>query len=191
MRTEHGLQRHHDLVVVRGAGAVTFESRIVNAGDRGRRPVLGDLGDMGWRLGRIADRVVADVVGGNDWLAENRWFSAGARELLPDLTRPVHEHDPRGAFSTAIGAWSTDGSLPLGVLVDEMSGSALGWQIEHNGAWRWEVGERPDGVYVSLLGPTDAEHHWYAPARTGEEFTTVPASWSLSTGRRTKVSSRR
>lgn len=177
-----GLRVTTTLSSVRGAGVVAFESRIVNGGQE-------DV-DLSWVTsatwgGALAGSPIESLRlwwAENDWLAENRWFSAGARELLPDLTRAVHEHDARGEFSrTALGAWSTDGSLPVGVLVDEASGTALGWQIEHNGAWHWQAGERTDGVYVSLLGPTEAQHDWYARLAPGQEFTTVPATLALST----------
>ncbi|MEU0091023.1 glycoside hydrolase family 36 protein [Kribbella sp. NPDC006257] len=118
----------------------------------------------------------------NDWLAENRWTSATTRELLPDLNWEAHKIDPRGTFArTALGAWSTDGTLPLGVVTDEMTGLAVGWQVEHNGGWHWQAGERADGLYVSLLGPTETEHDWYARLAPGEQFTTVPVTVAFST----------
>ncbi|KQV73661.1 hypothetical protein ASC61_00735 [Aeromicrobium sp. Root344] len=176
-----GLQVTTTLSTLRGQGVLALQSRIVNGGDV-------DV-DLSWVSsatwgGALANSPVESLRlwwAENDWLAENRWFSAGARQLLPDLTRSVHEHDPRGAFTrTALGAWSTDGSLPLGVLVDESTGTAIGWQIEHNGPWHWQAGERTDGVYVSLLGPTEAEHDWYARLSPGDELTTVPVTIALA-----------
>jgi len=118
----------------------------------------------------------------NDWLAENRWTSAGARELLPDLHRSAHEHDPRGAFErSSHGNWSTDGSLPVGVLHDPATDLALAWQVESSGAWHWQVGERADGLFLSALGPTDAQHQWSTELAAGESFTTVPVTLAAST----------
>ncbi|WP_328991233.1 alpha-galactosidase [Kribbella sp. NBC_01245] len=165
------------LSAVPGVAALRIQSRVINSGAK-------DV-DLTW--------VTSAVIGigspleslqlwwaDNDWLAENRWRSAGVRELMPDLNRSVHEHDPRGTFSrTALGAWSSDGTLPLGVVVNEAN--ALGWQIEHNGPWHWQVGERTDGLYVSLLGPTETEHNWYERLAPGEEFTTVPATIAFAT----------
>ncbi|MBC9824114.1 alpha-galactosidase [Terrabacter sp. MAHUQ-38] len=117
----------------------------------------------------------------NDWLAEYRWAGADARALLPDVNRAAHEHDPRGAFTrTAVGAWSTDGSLPVGVAVDPATGRSVGWQVEHNGAWLWQVGERSSELYLSALGPTQAEHDWGLRLEPGDQFTTVPATLVLS-----------
>jgi alpha-galactosidase len=168
------------LSAVPGVAAIRVQSRIVNGG--------GHV-DLQWVTsavwaGTLAGSPLEDLRlwwADNDWLAENRWQSATTREFLPDLHRAVHEHDPRGNFSrTALGAWSSDGSLPLGVIVDEATNTAVGWQIEHNGAWHWQAGERTDGLYVSLLGPTETEHDWYARLAPGEEFTTVPATIALS-----------
>ncbi|MEU4393926.1 alpha-galactosidase [Kribbella sp. NPDC023855] len=167
---------------VPGAGAVRIQSRIVNGGS--------DTVDLEWVTSAVWGGTLAASPleslrlwwADNDWLAENRWISATARELLPDLNRSAHEHDPRGTFSrTALGAWSSDGSLPLGVVVDESTQAAVGWQIEHNGGWHWQAGERTDGLYVSLLGPAETEHDWYARLAPGEDFTTVPATIAFST----------
>ncbi len=177
-----GLSVITTLSAVPGAGAVRVQSRIVNGGS--------DPVDLEWVTSAVWGGTLADSPleslrlwwADNDWLAENRWASATARELLPDLNRSVHEHDPRGTFSrTALGAWSSDGSLPLGVVVDESSQAAVGWQIEHNGGWHWQAGERTDGLYVSLLGPAQTEHDWYARLAPGEDFTTVPATIAFST----------
>lgn len=137
----------------------------------------------------------------NDWLAESRWQSRPLRDALPDLNRRVHGADPRGRFGlTSQGSWSSGAYLPMGAVVDARTGHAWAWQIEHNGAWHWQVGEcthrsaltatGPDsrhaprgavtGAYVALLGPTDAEHQWRITLGPGEEFTTVPVAVVVS-----------
>lgn len=119
-----------------------------------------------------------------DWLGESRWTTEAVRDqAVIDLSRVEHEHDPRGAFRvTGTGAWSTGQSLPTGVLVDRATGVAWGWQVEHNGPWQWQVGERSDGMYLALTGPTDDEHHWTNDLAPGESFTSVPASLVASRG---------
>ena len=117
--------------------------------------------------------------GENDGLAENRWRSGNLRQLLPDVSRD--EHDPRGCFErTARGGWSTDGSLPVGVLVADDHDAAVAWQVEHNGSWHWQVGERRGAAYVSVLGPTDAEHDWQQTLAPGESTRTVPVTVAFS-----------
>lgn len=69
-------------------------------------------------------------------------------------------------------------------MIDNLAtGRALAWQVEHNGAWRWEVDGRwigPDEVAVVLSGPDDLDHHWTVRLGPGESFETVPASVAVS-----------
>ncbi|WP_129663905.1 glycoside hydrolase family 36 protein [Phytoactinopolyspora endophytica] len=120
--------------------------------------------------------------GRSDWLAEGRWRRDAVREVgLPDLDLGLHEANPRGCFSAVShGTWSTGEAMPGGVLTDQSSGAAVAWQIEHNGAWRWEIGERLNGVYLLASGPTDADHHWQLVLEPGDEFTTVPVGVAVS-----------
>ena len=119
----------------------------------------------------------------SDWLAENRWQRRKLRESrLPDVDLATHRQPPRGALVvTSQGSWSTGAYLPAGVLHDTATGQALAWQLEHNGAWRWEVGERLDGLYVAAFGPTDADHQWQHTLEPGQEFTTVPVGIAVGT----------
>ncbi len=72
----------------------------------------------------------------------------------------------------------------MGAVSNRMTGHTLLWQIEHNGPWHWQVGEHAGtgtgSTYVSLLGPTDAEHHWRLTLQPGESFETVPVAVALS-----------
>ncbi|MBV9379298.1 MAG: alpha-galactosidase, partial [Streptosporangiaceae bacterium] len=137
----------------------------------------------------------------NDWLAEARWQRRELRDALPDLNRRVHGGDPHGRFGlTSAGSWSSGTYLPMGAVVSRRTGHAWAWQVEHNGAWHWQVGEcthhravsgpRPagwdaapasvTGAYLALLGPADAEHHWRMTLEPGDEFTTVPVTVVVS-----------
>jgi alpha-galactosidase len=130
----------------------------------------------------------------NDWLAENRWQVRALRDALPDLNRAAHEHDSRGRFGvTSAGSWSSGTYLPMGAAINRRTGNCWVWQIEHNGAWHWQVGEHATRAetselsdagsthaYLALLGPTDAEHHWRLVLKPGESFETVPVAIALS-----------
>jgi alpha-galactosidase len=122
----------------------------------------------------------------SDWLAEGRWERRELRESrLPDVDLDTHAQPPRGALRVAShGSWSTGEHLPTGVILgpDKDNGRAWAWQIEHNGAWRWEVGERLDGVYLAAFGPTDADHQWQHMLEPGKEFTTVPVGVAVGDG---------
>ncbi|WP_204745609.1 glycoside hydrolase family 36 protein [Glycomyces paridis] len=118
------------------------------------------------------------IWGTGDWLGEGRW----TREPLrgPDFPRLASEltaQNPRGAWTrTSDGTWSTGRHLPVGAVASAADAFALAFQIEHNGAWRWELGEDIAGGYLSLSGPTDADAAWTRVLRPGDAFTTVPAT---------------
>jgi alpha-galactosidase len=118
------------------------------------------------------------VQGVSDWFGEGRWSRTPLRGIdFPRLsTQYAHStHDPRGHYSvTSDGTWSTGRHLPVAGL--ETAGLAFAWQIEHNGAWRWELGEDLQGGYFTLSGPTDMDSAWTRVLRPGEAFTSVPAT---------------
>lgn len=163
-----------------GAGVLRAHARLVNGGTD---PVV---------LAAVTSLVATALPGvtvedadvywaDNDWLAENRWRHWPARDLLPDMDSRAHPAPPRGCFGmTGEGGWSTGRHLPMGALVDRRHGRAWFWQIEHNGPWHWQVGEYRGGLYLALLGPTDAEHQWRHALGPGESFETVPVAVAVS-----------
>ncbi|MEN3310484.1 MAG: alpha-galactosidase [Micromonosporaceae bacterium] len=165
-----------------GIGAVQTWVRVTN---HGPTPVM-LLAVTSYAAGLSGHRVDdLDVVwADSEWLGESRWHRRPLREAgIPDLNLPAHGQDGRGRFAlTSTGAWSTGRHLPTGGLVDRTSGETWLWQVEHNGAWHWEVGEQLAGAYVALLGPTDAEHQWSQTLHTGQSFSTVPVSVAVSPG---------
>ncbi|WP_197024642.1 glycoside hydrolase family 36 protein [Cellulomonas sp. KRMCY2] len=61
----------------------------------------------------------------------------------------------------------------------------MAWQVEHNGAWRVELGERlrsddRSSLVLGLFGPTDADHAWLRTLEPGGSFTSVPVSVAFS-----------
>ena len=185
------------------AGALRSWVRLEN---RGERPVTiqsvtsflcGGLG-TGTGPDDLADLDVRWAE--NDWMAEGRWQARALRDALPDLNRPALGADPRGCLSvSSTGTWSSGRYLPVGAVVNRLTGHAWAWQIEHNGGWHWQVGEcarhfpglghglhsrhargMVSGAYLALLGPVDTEHQWQVTLGPGETFTTVPASVAVS-----------
>lgn len=162
-----------------GVGACQVRTTVTNGGPE---PVL-LLGVTSFATGLLGHPVAdLDLVHGqSEWLGEGRWTRRPLREHIPDLHLRQHGQDGRGRYAvTSTGTWSTGTHLPTGGIVDRHSGHAWLWQIEHNGGWRWEVGERLDGAYLALLGPTDIDHQWLQRLAPGESFTTVPASIAVS-----------
>ncbi|SDC98209.1 alpha-galactosidase [Glycomyces harbinensis] len=118
--------------------------------------------------------------GDNDWVAESRWHRAPLREVgLPAMDPAVHHHMNRARMAvTTRSSWSTGERLPTGLIVGR--GCGLAFQIEHNGAWHWEIGEDRTGASLALLGPTDAEHQWTVDLAPGEAFTSVPVAVTVA-----------
>ena len=118
----------------------------------------------------------------SDWLGEGRWMHeplGGVR--FPRLEQHLTNHNPRGEFSViSSGTWSTGKHLPIAAVRSPRLGAAWAWQIEHNGAWRWEIGEDTASGYLALSGPTDTDHQWSEELRPGDTFTTVPAAIALA-----------
>ncbi|MEV0802034.1 glycoside hydrolase family 36 protein [Kribbella sp. NPDC050281] len=121
----------------------------------------------------------------NSWMAENRWSSRPLRaEALANIVRDPHHHVARSRDAvTNTGSWSSGERLPVGVLVESGTPYALGWQIEHNGPWHYEIGETRRGGYLLLSGPTDQEHQWSVELTADKPFTTVPVSLVAGTDR--------
>ena len=114
--------------------------------------------------------------GRNDWLAEGRWRTVPLRDAgLVPLRADLTGVDPRGSLAVlSTGSWSTGGRLPVGGLI--APDAAILWQIEHNGAWRWDIGEDTGGASLTLSGPTDRDHGWIHALEPGEEFRSVPVT---------------
>ncbi|MGP4096837.1 alpha-galactosidase [Nonomuraea sp. KM90] len=164
-----------------GVAAVQARVRVTNTGDR-PVPLLAVTSFAAGFLGRPVndlDVLYAD----SEWLGESRWTRRPLREHVADLGLAGHGQHGKGVFAlTSSGTWSSGRHVPMGGLSDRRTGRTWLWQIEHNGPWRWETGERLDGAYVALSGPTDLDHQWSELLAPGESFTTVPVAIAVSEG---------
>ena len=145
----------------------------------------------------------------SSWCAENRWTSRPLRSpgLVAIAPSALGETSRNRLAVTSVGSWSSGTYNPVGAAQDRRTGTTLAWQIEHNGAWHWEVGEKPDfgrgavpiedrvrsatpagpprgdrsndGAYLALLGPTDTLHQWSTTLDGTNPFTTVPATFTV------------
>ena len=115
----------------------------------------------------------------NPWSGEFRWRQATLAERGLYNVGMV-EYSQVGSKNrialTSTGAWPTAEHLPIGILEDLTTGRMIAWQLEHNGAWHYELADRYDDVYLTVSGPTAAEHQWAVTLQPGESFTTVPAA---------------
>ena len=170
-----------------GSAALTSTVEVTNIGDDELSLAalstlsLAVTGEVGCEA--IGPEELDLITGASDWCGENRWQRRPVRGYLPRLSSNAHRLSPKGAHSArAIGSWSTGGALPAGVLAARDDRFALAWQVEHNGAWRWDLAEEPAGLTLTLSGPTDVDHQWLAVLRPGETFCTVPATIALGSG---------
>lgn len=117
----------------------------------------------------------------NDWLGESRWSVNPIRDFCPYLNNAMAKRDPHGAHCViSEGTFSTGKSMPMGMLVSEALGLAWSFEVEHNGAWRWEAGEYGTDGYFALSGPEWRDHGWSVTLDCSQTFTTVPASIGLA-----------
>lgn len=164
----------------------------------------------GWSTGAVVSEDVnaLDVwCAESGWMAENRWGRQPLRGTGLVATRPESPGETAGsAIAVASSStWSSGAFIPAGAVQNRKTERTLAWQVEHNGAWLWEVGERPwwgwatnpqvaneeaagpptedrsrDGAYVAVLGPTDSRHAWSLTLTDGHSFRTVPVSFAAA-----------
>ncbi|MGW9588554.1 glycoside hydrolase family 36 protein [Microbacterium sp. NPDC055455] len=114
----------------------------------------------------------------NTWFREMAWQRRTPAELGLDDTglRTWGLPTSRASFAVAQrGSWSTGGHLPMGMLRSRVEPRSVLWQIEHNGPWRWEIGDHGDALYVVASGPTDQGAAWMRRLEPGRRFRSVPA----------------
>jgi alpha-galactosidase len=116
----------------------------------------------------------------NAWYGEAQW----QRHSMADLgLEPWNACGVLKAGFSSQGSWSSAGRLPLGCIENSESGTALGFQIEHNGSWHWEISDHGDGqYYLAAGGPTERESHWSVTLAPGEAFTSVPVGVAVAMG---------
>lgn len=116
----------------------------------------------------------------NECTGEGRWTRTPVRHYCPDLHASLAKRDPQGCHAViSEGTFSTGTSSPVGVLESKKLHMCWAFQIEHNGAWRWEIGQDREDGYFALSGPNWKNHTWSKCLRSGEQFTSVPVSVTL------------
>jgi alpha-galactosidase len=162
------------------AAAYAFQTTVTNRSDA---PVtITALSSLTLGFGHSEDELDRVLLSSarSEWLAENRWSEQPVRAVLPRLNLAFHRQDGRGHHAvTSHGAWSTGERLPAGLLLRE-DGAAIAWQVETSGPWQWELSQARDGGVLTILGPTDLEHHFAVTLQPGESFTGVPAAVAVS-----------
>ncbi len=101
----------------------------------------------------------------NHSYAENQWrdYSLPDLGVVRTLRRRASHH-----LVSALGR-SSQVRVPMALLEDRLRGRTWVWQIEHPGAWLWEVGEEDDSLSLALGGLDEAHLHWFKTLQPGEE----------------------
>ncbi|MBW3091152.1 alpha-galactosidase [Bifidobacterium sp. 82T25] len=117
----------------------------------------------------------------NEWLGEGRWKRTHVTDYVPEMHEYLIGHNQRYSHTVvSAGTWSTGSGAPMGVLESAQLDLVWLFQIEHNGAWRWEIGKNGNDGYLALSGPTNNDHSWEKILHPGEAFTTVSADITLA-----------
>ena len=113
----------------------------------------------------------------NSWQREMNWKEYSLRDLGMDLTQKKELQRSSSMIRVNnTGNWSTKEYLPMACLENTETQTGLFWQIEHNGSWHWEIGDRNGHLYLALGGPNELYSHWTKQLKPGEAFETVPAA---------------
>ncbi|OZG68580.1 alpha-galactosidase [Bifidobacterium eulemuris] len=122
------------------------------------------------------------------WAVENDWHAAPLRDTtLRDRSFAINPGISSSVFARrSTSTWSTGTSQPDGVLelarLDRKPVCSVMWQIEHNGAWTWEIGENFPGLRVAAFGPEYRDHQWWTTVDPEHPFETVPVSFAIAAG---------
>ncbi|WP_413773760.1 alpha-galactosidase [Paenibacillus woosongensis] len=107
------------------------------------------------------------------WQSELQWRTYSLPEL--GLSHLIDRGSKRVSCSNT-GSWSAAEHVPMAILENGETGTALFWQIEHNGSWHWEIIEQSDLLTLLISGPTEHDNHWWISLKPGETFSSVPVA---------------
>lgn len=123
----------------------------------------------------------------NSWSCEAQWKKEDIRHV--NLTgMPVDGFNTPGFginrfYYGGRSSWSSAEYLPMGAVQDRETGETWCFQIESSGQWMAEYGAGyGKRLYVSLSGPTEADHGWWKNLRPGDTWSTVPAAFGVVKG---------
>ncbi|KAJ9497073.1 hypothetical protein H2202_007545 [Exophiala xenobiotica] len=123
----------------------------------------------------------------NSWFREAQWREQSLSTLGLDDYGVVELNEGHAATLGSVslssrGSFSTSTFLPMGMLKKNDNTETWLWQIEHNGSWKWEIGDFNDRLYLGMSGPTSNDHEWRNKLSPGHSFTTVPVALCLVAG---------
>ncbi|MEM1474460.1 glycoside hydrolase family 36 protein [Pediococcus pentosaceus] len=118
----------------------------------------------------------------NGWTAEAQWSKKLLSEYgLVYLADGMKEEASSKRISiNNNSSWSCSEYSPQGILYNQATNQSTIWQIEHNGAWHFEIEDTDNGGLLNLqiMGPEEYDNHWWKSLDMNESFTTVAVSYS-------------
>ncbi|CAM4287147.1 glycoside hydrolase family 36 protein [Paenibacillus tarimensis] len=115
----------------------------------------------------------------NGWQSELQWRTY----TLPELGfSHMTDRSSKRISCSNTGSWSAAEHIPMAVLENTEAGTALFWQIEHNGSWHWEIIDQVDRLTLQVSGPTEHDNHWWIELQPGQSFVSVPAAVGVVSG---------
>lgn len=113
----------------------------------------------------------------NSWHCEAQWKKTSFLDLglfngNQNLSMKSHK-----IFNT--GGWSTKDYLPMCVIENQKTNTALLGQVENNGSWNIELGDHLNHYYVSLHGPEFVNNQFVKVIKPNETFQTVQVSITI------------
>ncbi|KEY66821.1 hypothetical protein S7711_10125 [Stachybotrys chartarum IBT 7711] len=117
----------------------------------------------------------------NSWFREAQWHDKSLASVgLGDVGLYELDDGHRGSYAvhsvTSRGGFSTGTSLPMGILKRKDGGETWLWQLEHNGSWKWDIGDYQDSLYVAASGPTGFDHGCWLRLAPGKSYEAPPAA---------------
>ncbi|GFZ44770.1 hypothetical protein JCM24511_02495 [Saitozyma sp. JCM 24511] len=118
----------------------------------------------------------------NTWFREAQWQTVSLPSVgLSDygvyqLTTNRHLGSMHVFSLSNRSTFSTQGHLPMGMLQRKDHSATWLWQIENNGAWRWELGDYKDSLYLATSGAEAQDHEWRFKLEPGCQYDTPPTA---------------
>ncbi|RMJ07020.1 hypothetical protein CDV36_013381 [Fusarium kuroshium] len=169
--------------VLRSTITITNESKTSNVTVKQLSLTIGGLTTLSKRW--YEDYVLMTAT--NGWFREAQWREHSLPDIGLDDYRICELVDGHSGSQATFGlqnrgSFSSGSHLPMGVLKSRAAADTWVWQIEHNGSWRWEIGDYKDSVYLAAGGPTGVDHDWKQVLLPGQSFTSVPTAVSRVNG---------
>jgi len=126
----------------------------------------------------------------NSWAGELQWRKYSFPELGLSRVEGEFQKDPNGIQNFTLkriyfkntGTWSTCEYLPMGAYENTELGITYLWQIEHQGSWYYEIGDKDGHLYFHLCGPIYDENMWLKWLKKGDRFVTIPVAVAVVVG---------